>query len=117
MAKEPDLSIIVAKHKRLLIAVVAFLLLWWAAAKVLTLYADYLWFDSLTYGSVFTTELWAKVTLGVCTFLITALWLAGQRAAVGPFGPEDSAGAAPCGGRVRRGRWIRLCPGRGGTLV
>ena len=78
MAKEPDLSIIIAKHKRLLIAVVAFLLLWWAAAKVLTLYADYLWFDSLTYGSVFTTELWAKVTLGVCTFLITALWLAGH---------------------------------------
>ena len=76
MAKEADFSI--AKHKRLLIIFVVLVFLYWAVGRIATLYADYLWFDSLTYASVFSTELWTKATLGVCAFLVTAVWLAGH---------------------------------------
>ncbi len=78
MAKELDLSVVIAKHKGVLIAIAVLGFLFWAAGKVAVLYADYLWFDSLTYASVFSTELWTKATLGVCAFLVTALWLAGH---------------------------------------
>jgi len=76
MAKEPDFSI--AKHKRIVIAVVVLLLIALPVGRVATLYADYLWFGSLGYASVFTTELWTKAALGVAGFLVTALWLAGH---------------------------------------
>ena len=78
MAKELDLSVVIAKHKGVLIAIAVLGFLCWAAGKVAVLYADYLWFDSLTYASVFSTELWTKATLGVGVFLVTALWLAGH---------------------------------------
>jgi len=69
---------IATKYRRILIGIVVLGCLLWAAGKLAVLYADYLWFDSLGYTSVFTTELWAKVWLGAAAFLVTGLWLGGN---------------------------------------
>jgi len=42
------------------------------------LYTDWLWFDSLDYGSIFRTEIVAKVLLFVGTMIVTALFLGGN---------------------------------------
>ena len=60
---------------RFIVAVVVLVAAVWAAGKVAILYADFLWFQTLGFDSVFTTELWAKVALGVIAFAVTAAWL------------------------------------------
>lgn len=42
------------------------------------LYTDWLWFDSLAYGSIFRTEIVAKVLLFVGATLVSALFLGGN---------------------------------------
>ncbi|MCX5674311.1 MAG: UPF0182 family protein [Planctomycetota bacterium] len=72
---------------RLIIFVVVVGAVFWASGKVAVLYADYLWFQVLGYQSVFTTELWAKVVLGVSVFLLAALWLACNAFIAGRLSP------------------------------
>jgi uncharacterized protein len=64
------------KHpRRILIGIVALVAALWGADKVSVLYVDYLWFDVLGYGSVYTTALWTKIALAGGAFLVTVLWL------------------------------------------
>jgi hypothetical protein len=69
---------LMTRQRRILIVILIVLAVLWAAGKVGILYVDYLWFDSLGFGSVFTTGLWAKVALAVGAFVCTAVWLAGN---------------------------------------
>src|SRR5512134_1961171 len=43
------------------------------AGQALPLYTDYLWFQEVTFTSVFTTMLWYKVALGIVAGLFFAL--------------------------------------------
>ena len=61
--------------KRILVILVGVLAALWAIGKVCALYADYLWFDSMGYGSVFSTTLWSKVLLGGVVLVLTLAWL------------------------------------------
>ena len=76
-----------ARPKRLLLGIVLAVAALWAADKVAFLYVDYLWFDSLGFASVFTTELATKAVLGVGAFLLTALWLGGNVYAAARLSP------------------------------
>ena len=62
----------------MLLVGVAILAAAWVAGRVAVLYADYLWFDALSYADVFMTELWAKAALGTAGFVVTAVWLGGN---------------------------------------
>ena len=64
--------------RKLVLAIVILGALLYAAGRVAILYADYLWFDTLGYAAVFTTELWTKVILGAAVFVVTGAWLAGN---------------------------------------
>ena len=64
------------KHQlRWIITIAVIAVVAWAAAKLSGLYVDFLWFDSLGFSKVFTTELWTRVVLGVSVFLATVLWV------------------------------------------
>jgi len=63
---------------RLVVAITVLIAAIWAAGKIAIMYADYLWFQALGYESVFTTELWAKVDLGMAAFIVAAVWLGGN---------------------------------------
>ncbi len=67
------------QHKLIIvIAAVGFVL--WAVGRVVTLYADWLWFGVLGYADVFETMLWSKVALGGAVFAVILGWLLGHAA-------------------------------------
>jgi len=72
---------------RLIVVVVILVAAIWAAGKIAILYADYLWFQTLGFASVFTTELWAKVALGGGALAVTAVWLGANALLAGRFSP------------------------------
>ena len=78
------------KRNRLILGIVVVVGALLIAGKAAMLYADYLWFDSLGFASVFTTELWTKVSLAVGVFIVTALWLAANAYAAVRLSPGAS---------------------------
>jgi len=78
MAPKGPFNPILPRHKRLLYGVAAAVALLFVLSLVAGLFADYLWFDALGYASVFATELWTKVLLGLGALVVTAGWLAGH---------------------------------------
>jgi len=72
---------------RLIVVVAILIVAIWAAGKVAIMYADYLWFQTLGFESVFTTELWAKVMLGAIAFAVTAVWLGANTLLAARFSP------------------------------
>jgi len=78
MATKRPANLILPRHKRLLYGVAAAVALLFVLSLVAGLFADYLWFDALGYSSVFATELWTKVLLGLGVLVVTAGWLAGH---------------------------------------
>ena len=78
------------KRNRLILGIVVVVGALLIAGKAAMLYADYLWFDSLGFASVFTTELWTKVSLAAGVFVVTALWLAANAYAAVRLSPGAS---------------------------
>jgi uncharacterized membrane protein (UPF0182 family) len=56
-------------------ALIALLLVWMLYQPIASLLVDWWWFDSLDYGEIFTTSLWAKAVLFVSGLLFAALFL------------------------------------------
>ncbi len=78
MATEPSGTVLLKRHKRALYVVGAIILALIVLSEVVGLIADYLWFDSLGYVSVFTTEFWTKILLWAGGLVVTTAWLAGH---------------------------------------
>ena len=72
---------------RLTVVITIIVVAIWAAGRIAILYADYLWFQTLGFASVFTTELWAKVAIGASALAVTAAWLAANALLAGYFSP------------------------------
>ncbi len=66
------------RELKILLAVVIAGFAFWAIGKLVVLWADYLWFDSLGYAGVFKTALASKAGLGLAVFVVIGAWLTGN---------------------------------------
>lgn len=66
------------REHKILAGVILAGFVFWAIGKVAVLWADYLWFGSVGYASVFRTVLASKALLGAGVFVVVAAWLAGN---------------------------------------
>ena len=66
------------RNARILLTLGIIGVLIWGLGKVSILYVDYLWFNSLGFAGVFTTELTAKVALAAIVFVLTGVWVGGN---------------------------------------
>jgi len=87
MANRTSNPVILGRHKRALIGIGAIIMILLVLGEAVGLYANYLWFDSLGFRDVFTTELWTKAVLAVGAFLLTAGWVAGNVALASRLSP------------------------------
>ena len=69
MSKRVDLT--VSKRSKLMLSIILVLLLLFILGTfAFRLFTDYIWMDSLSFGSVYTTVLYTKVLLGVSGFVL-----------------------------------------------